>query len=175
MVHEGYACNPTAVYKEQQSCCKDLESSLQPGLSYKDVDCWYLDVDCGILIRDHGGQVLAAQCVKVQYHPRGVHPKFYAYVHALMFALEMSFAEIIVEGPPFHPVDTLKNRPSGPTIGDSWLKEIWVLIQKFRRCSLSFVSPEINKGAWILAKFGSTIKESRIWIEEVPVMLQDVL
>ena len=54
-----------------------------------------------------------------QYHPRGVHPKFYACVLALMFALEMSFAEIIVEGPPFHPVDTLKNRPSGPTIGDS--------------------------------------------------------
>ena len=50
-----------------------------------------------------------------------------------------------------------------------------MLIQKFRRCSLYFVSPEINKGAWILAKFGSTIKESRIWIEEVHVMLQDVL
>ena len=129
----------------------------------------------GILICDHRGQVLAAQCVNVQYHPCGVHPKFYACVHALMFALEMSFAEIIVEGPPFHPVDTLKNRSSGPTIGDSWLEEIWVLSQKFRRCSLSSVSPEINKGAWMLAKFGSTIKESKIWIEEVPVMLQDVL
>ena len=67
----------------------------------------------GIVIRDHGGQVLAAQCVNVQYHPRGVHPKFYACVHALMFALEMSFAEIIVEGPSFHPMDTLKNRPLG--------------------------------------------------------------
>jgi hypothetical protein len=54
-----------------------------------------------------------------QYHPRGVHPKFYACVIALMFALEMSFAEIIIEGPPFHPVDTLKIRPSGPIIGDS--------------------------------------------------------
>ena len=92
-----------------------------------------------------------------------------------MFALEMSFAEIIVEGPSFHPVDTLKDRPSGPTIGDSWLEEIWVSIQKFRRCSLSSVSPEINKGAWMLTKFGSTIKESRIWIEKVLVMLQDVI
>ena len=116
--------------------------------------------------------MLAAQCANVQYHPRGVHPKFYGCVHALMFALEMSFAEIIVERPSFHPVDTLKNRPSGPTIGDSWLEEIWVLIQKFRRCSLSSVSPKINKDAWMLAKFGSTIKESRIWIEEVLVMLQ---
>ena len=113
--------------------------------------------------------------MNVQYHPRGVHPKFYACVHALMFALEMSFAKIIVEGPSFHPVYTLKNRPSGSTIGDSWLEEILVLIQKFSRCSLSSVSPEINKGAWMLAKFGSTIKESKIWIEEVPVMLQDVL
>ena len=78
----------------------------------------------GILICDHRGQVLSAQCVNVQYLPCGVHPKFYACVHALMFALEMSFAEIIVEGPPFHPEDTLKNRPSGPTIGDSWLEEI---------------------------------------------------
>jgi hypothetical protein len=92
-----------------------------------------------------------------------------------MRSLEMSFAEIIVEGPPFHPVETLKNRPSGPTIGDSWLEEIWELIQKFRRCSLSSVSLEINKSAWMLAKFGSTIKESRIWIEEVPEILQDVL
>ena len=72
-------------------------------------------------------------------------------------------------------MDTLKNRPSGPTIGDSWLEQIWVLIQKFRRCSLSSVSLEINKSAWMLAKFGSTIKELRIWIEEVPVMLQDVI
>ena len=112
----------------------------------------------GIVIRDHGGQVLVAQCVNVQYHPRGFHPKFYASAHALMFALEMSFAEIIIEGPSFHPVDTLKNRPSRPTIGDSWLEEIWVLIQKFRKCSLSSDSPEINKGAWMLAKFCSTIK-----------------
>jgi hypothetical protein len=37
--------------------------------------------------------------------------------HALMFALEMSFAEIIDEGPTFLPMETLKNRPSGPTIG----------------------------------------------------------
>ncbi len=71
----------------------------------------------GIVICDHGGQVLAAQWVNVQYHPRGVHPKFYACVHALMFALEMSFAEIIVEGPSFHPMDTLKNRPSGLWVG----------------------------------------------------------
>jgi hypothetical protein len=119
--------------------------------------------------------VLAAQCLHVQYHPRGVHPKFYAWVHALMFALEMSFAEIIVEGPTFHSLETLKNRHSGPTIGDSWLEEIRVLIQKFRRCSLSSIPPEISKSDWMLAKFGSTIKESRIWIEEVPVMLQDVL
>ena len=119
--------------------------------------------------------MLAAQCLHVQCHPRGVHPKFYACVHALMFALEMSFAEIIVEGPTFHPLEALKNRPSGPIIGDSWLEEIWVLIQKFRRCSLSSIPPEINKGAWMLAKFGSTIKESRIWIKEVPVILQDVL
>ena len=47
-------------------------------------------------------KVLAAQCVNVQYHPRGVHPKFYTCVDAIMFALEMSFAEIIVKGPPFH-------------------------------------------------------------------------
>ncbi len=46
--------------------------------------------------------MLAAQCVNVQYHPRGVHPKFYTCVDAIMFALEMSFAEIIVKGPPFH-------------------------------------------------------------------------
>ena len=92
----------------------------------------------GTVIRDHRGQVLAAQCVNVQYHPRGVHPKFVTigpsvgctmcecsvpstwgsskvlclcsctYVY-----IEVSFAEIIVEGPSFHPVDTLKNRPSG--------------------------------------------------------------
>ena len=67
---------------------------------------------------------------------------------------KMSFAEIIVEGPTFQPLETLKNRSSGPTIGDSWLEEIWVLIQKFRRCSLSSVPPEVSKHVWMLAKFG---------------------
>jgi hypothetical protein len=40
---------------------------------------------------------------------------------------------------------------------------------------MSSITPEINKGAWMLAKFGSTIKDLRTWIEEVLVMLQDVL
>ena len=47
--------------------------------------------------------------------------------------------------------------------------------KKIRRCTKSTIPPEINKGAWVLAKFGSPLKDSRTWIEEVPMIPQDVL
>ena len=129
----------------------------------------------GVLIRDYEGQVLAATCMPALSPPRGAHPKLYVCVQVLCFALEMGFLDIICEGPTIQSLMALKFCPMGPTIEDSWLEEIWFLIQKFRRCKFSCISSDSNQGAWILAKFGSTLNDSRVWIEEVPVIFQNSL
>ena len=61
----------------------------------------------------------------------------------------------------------LKFCPMGPTIEYSWLEEIWFLIQKFGRCKFSCISSNSNQAAWILAKFGSTLNDSRVWICDI--------
>jgi hypothetical protein len=116
----------------------------------------------GVLIRDYERQVLAAKCMHALSPPSGAHLKLYVCVQVLCFALEMGFLDIICEGPTIQSLMALKFCPMGPTIEDSWLKEIWFLIQKFRRCTFSCISSDSNQGAWILAQFGSTLNDLRI-------------
>ena len=94
MVHEGYACNPTAVVQRATKLLQGSREAFQPvrdrgmvdppvGLPHAvmawvppPMNCfkvnWEVYKDsatkmwtAGILIRNHGGHVLAAQCVHV--------------------------------------------------------------------------------------------------------------
>jgi hypothetical protein len=68
-------------------------------------------------------------------------------------------------------LEAINNQPLGTSITDSWMEEIWALVKKIRRWTKSSIPPEINKGAWVLAKFVSPLKDSRTWIEEVSMIL----
>ena len=93
-----------------------------------------------------------------------------------MLFRSMGFFEIILEGPTMHSLDVFNNKLRGNTIADSWMQEIWASVNKFRRCTLCSIPPGINKGDWVLAKFGSTLQDSKTWIKEVLMILQqDVL
>jgi hypothetical protein len=98
-----------------------------------------------------------------------------ACLSALLFASESGFYDVVLEGPPAVFLSDLHVKVLGPSIESMWLEEICWSILKFRTFSVSDISREANKGAVVLAKLGSFVKEAKIWLEEFPVELQGVL
>jgi hypothetical protein len=129
----------------------------------------------GIIIRDHNGYVLTAKCLNDPILSSDVQPKVLACLSALLFASESDFYDVVLEGPPAVFLSDLHVKVLGPSIESMWLEEICWSILKFRTFSVSDISREANKGAVVLAKLGSSVKEAKIWLEEFLVELQGVL
>ncbi|GMY16485.1 hypothetical protein FCV25MIE_11724 [Fagus crenata] len=132
----------------------------------------------GIIIRDHNGCVLAAKCSNDPILSSDVQPKVLACLSALLFASEIGFYDVVLEAPPAVFLSDLHVKVLGPSIESMWVEEICWSILNFRTFSVSDISREANKGAVVvvLAKLGSSsVKQAKIWLEEVCVELQGVL
>ena len=72
----------------------------------------------GVLIHDHGRQVMGAMCWPFMSLQRGVHTKIGACIQALSFALEMGFNAVVFEGPSVPFLHNLYARPVAIIIED---------------------------------------------------------
>jgi hypothetical protein len=129
----------------------------------------------GVLVRDSDGFVLAATCAKLPQHSRRDYLWFSGALYALKFLIEVGFFDIIFEGSLSIHSAKLSQPPSGSTIQDMWLEDVWGLLQKFRSYQISSVPVESNIGAMQLAKLGFKLKQTTVWLEEVPVGLQGIM
>ncbi|GMY19440.1 dicer-like protein 4 [Fagus crenata] len=181
-VHERVACNPVAVVQRASVLLRDYKSSCpvggrshlvvprRPDLVaakpkwdpppegvFKVIWDFFVDsiskrMSVGIIIQDHDGYVLAAKCLNAPILSSDVQPKVFAYLSALFFASEIGFYDVELEGPPV-----------------VFLLDLHVEV--LGTFSVSNVSREANKGAVVLAKLGSSVKQAKIWLEEVCVDL----
>jgi hypothetical protein len=203
-VHERMACNPMAVVQRAVVLLRDYKSSCtvrdcshvvvsrrsdlvaaqakwDPPLKGVFKVNWDFLVDSvskrmsvGIIIRDHNGCVLAAKCSNDPILSSDVQPKVLACLSVLLFASEIGFYDVVLEGPPAVFLSDLHVKVLGPSIESMWLEEICWSILNCRTFSVSDISREANKGAVVLAKLGSSVKQAKIWLEleEVPVELE---
>jgi hypothetical protein len=129
----------------------------------------------GSLIRDHESCVLGAMVMKLPLLPFGIHPTVGAVIHALQFAREMGFGDIILEGPSLPFMLLVGPVSVGVAVQDMWLEEVEVLRQHFTSFSVTAISKEDNVAAVALAWFGSSVPGPHVWIEEVLVEIQSLL
>uniref|UniRef100_A0A2N9H4H5 Reverse transcriptase zinc-binding domain-containing protein n=1 Tax=Fagus sylvatica TaxID=28930 RepID=A0A2N9H4H5_FAGSY len=204
-VHEGKVLNPVAVVSHAQRLLTDYNNAYQglggvvsrvcgeslvvpvnggwrpPGLGLYKVN-WAIFRDLtsrhcflGSLIRDHESCVLGAMVMKLPLLPFGIHPTVGAVIHALQFAREMGFRDIILEGPSLPFMLLVGPVSVGVTVQDMWLEGVEVLRQHFTSFSVAAISKEDNAAAVALVWFRSSVPGPRIWIEEVPVEIQSLL
>ena len=129
----------------------------------------------GSLIRDHESCVLGAMVMQLPLLPSGIHPTVGVVIHALQFAREMGFEDIILEGPSLPFMLSVGPVSVGVTVQDMWLEEVEVLRQHFTSFSVATISKEDNVAAVALAWFGSSVPGPHVWIEEVLVEIQSLL
>ena len=58
---------------------------------------------------------------------------------------------------------------------DMWMEEVHVLRNQFSTCLISIISKEANVAALALAQLGALCNVPKVWVEEFPVEIQDVL
>ncbi len=129
----------------------------------------------GFLVRDFEGKVMAARMTMLNPLPRGVGSHIGAVLQALSFGLDMGFLDVVVEGTYALFDDFPRRVHMEQTVLDAWVEDVQFLFKKFRRYSVSTVSPRSNKAAMALAKVGSGLLRDRVWMEEIPVEIQAFL
>uniref|UniRef100_A0A2N9GLD6 RNase H type-1 domain-containing protein n=1 Tax=Fagus sylvatica TaxID=28930 RepID=A0A2N9GLD6_FAGSY len=105
----------------------------------------------------------------------GVGSHIGAVLQALSFGWDMGFLDVVVEGTYALFDDSSKRVHLEQTVLDAWVEDVQFLFKKFRRISVSTVSPRSNKAAMALAKVGSGLLRDRMWMEEIPVEIQAFL
>lgn len=88
---------------------------------------------------------------------------------AILFAMEMGFRSVHVEGDTLTTIKQLQSNQEdksiiGPIIGD-----IKVLIESFHQVTFGFVRRSANMAAHELASLGREYTDPRLWVEEAPL------
>ena len=118
---------------------------------------------------------MAAICASLPFSSRGEYFWYSGALVAAQFSLELGFFDILFEGSCSLFLSQLCRQVRGETIQDMWLEDIWALIPKFRSWEVLSVFRDQNIAAVCLAKLGSKIRQTTVWLEDYPVELQNVL
>ncbi|KAL2926351.1 hypothetical protein RDABS01_011624, partial [Bienertia sinuspersici] len=119
-------------------------------------------VGIGAVMRDREGDVMASTCKQILGEYDVEVAEALAARHALQVALEIGLTKIILEVDNLKLCQYLKKDKKAPTGFASQCTDI----------SFSHVKREGNKVAHHLAKLSGNFGELRVWIEEVPEMVQ---
>ena len=82
---------------------------------------------CGVLVRDHGGQVMAGYVGRLMAMPRGVAREIGAIMQVLSFAVEMGFLDLILEGSHALPFMASRRGNQEQSVAEMWIEDIVIL------------------------------------------------
>ena len=128
----------------------------------------------GVVYRDHSGQVIAALSQKIGL-PRMVEmAEALAVRKAMEFARDLSLFDVILEGDCLQVKQALNALEGCNTLYGHIVNETKRLGGVLRRCSFQHVRRDRNKFAHVLARRAVSSADTDIWVEDLPVDLDDV-
>ncbi|OMO99660.1 hypothetical protein COLO4_13164 [Corchorus olitorius] len=129
----------------------------------------------GAIARDYEGNVLGAIAGRLELVADSFQAECLAALKAITWAKDMGFNNIVLEGDALSIIRKVTaSMPDFSPIG-VYIAEIKVLSSSFVSCLFSHVHRDGNVIAHDLASLGSSLSETRIWIEEVPDSIVAVL
>ena len=134
-------------------------------------------LDCagvGVVFRDSFGNVIAALIQLIGHAPSVDLAEALAARRAVALAKELSLFDVIVEGDCLRIVQALKKTSLCKTLLRHIVKETKRLGSTLRRCHFQHFPRERNRLAHGLARRAVLSVDSSVWVDELPVDLEDV-
>ncbi|XP_050278388.1 uncharacterized protein LOC126719932 [Quercus robur] len=122
----------------------------------------------GVVCRDHSGQAIAALCHNLGKVQSAEMAKALAARRAVIFAMEMSLFDIIVEGDYLTVIQALLRVGPCPLLFGHIIDETKRLGGVLRSCILQHVRRDGNRLAHSLAKKAVLSADLEVWVEDLP-------
>ena len=122
----------------------------------------------GVVIRDNNGAVLASCSEKLSQAYKAEETKALAARKALMFAHELGFQRVILEGDALGLIQALKSQEQNLSPLGLLVEDVKVYSNHFQRVLYSHVKRNGNSVAHSLAKHAISIPDLQVWMEDVP-------
>ncbi len=107
--------------------------------------------------------------------PRGVAREIGAIMHALSFAVEMGFLDLILEGSHALPFMASRRGNQEQSVAEMWIEDIVILKQRCHRIEVLAVPTAANRAVVNLVGHPSFCTEEQVWLEEYLVEIQGFL
>lgn len=122
-----------------------------------------------MIIRDHHGFVIAAQCKKIPIIQEPVMVEATAAREVVEFCRDVGIQDVIMEGDSLQVVQAFEDpgvnfRPFGQVVEE----DAKSILGKLRSWKINHVKRDANMAAHTLAKFGLTCTMEHVWMEEIP-------
>uniref|UniRef100_A0A803LHG6 RNase H type-1 domain-containing protein n=1 Tax=Chenopodium quinoa TaxID=63459 RepID=A0A803LHG6_CHEQI len=132
-------------------------------------------VGFGGVMRDNVGDVVAATCLQIVGRFDVDVVEAMAMRHALKIAMESGFVRLCLETDNLKLHSHLKKSKYDQTTFGIVVKDILTLASSCHSCVFEFVKREGNKVAHSLAKLSSTFDTLRVWLEEYPSGIHELV
>ncbi|XVF18343.1 hypothetical protein REPUB_Repub11eG0013500 [Reevesia pubescens] len=173
VVPKGGACNEPAQF--QWSPPKEGIAKINfDGAVFQDMG----SVGIGVAIRNHKGEVLALLAAKKQSYAEAFLAECIALREALLFALEIGFREVEVEGDSLLTICAVKNNAEdleNHSFAGAIIEFIKKLLPSFRSYKLKHVKRAGNEVANALAHYAKSVNTFVVWLEDHPSFLSSFL
>ena len=121
----------------------------------------------GVVIRDNNGAVLASCSEKLSQAYKAEETKALAARKALMFAHELGFQRVILEGDALGLIQAWKSQEQNLSPLGLLVEDVKVYLNHFQRVLYSRVKRNGNSVAHSLAKHAISISDLQVWMEDV--------
>jgi ribonuclease HI len=130
---------------------------------------------CGAVIRDHNGSVCTAKCMRIDGSRSPIVGEAFAVVAAMEFCKEQGMQDIILEGDSLQVVLEIKDE--GPNLSTIChiVDDVKILLNSCRSWMVGHVRRDANWAAHGLVKEGLTQPNVRIWINDVPECISNIV
>ena len=122
----------------------------------------------GVVIRDNNGAVLASCSEKMFQAYKTQETEALAARKALMFAHELGFQSVILEGDALGLIQALKSQEQNVCPLGLLVEDVKVYLNHFQIMLSSHVKRNSNSVAYCLAKHAISIPSLQVWMEDLP-------
>lgn len=125
----------------------------------------------GIIIKDDRGDVLARLSSSLPFLSHPIVKECQTLLRALNFFLELGMQQVEFEGDALAVIEAIKKESECLAWYGDLIEEAKQYFKGRSLWSLKFSFREGIRSSHVLAKFGLTLTDENVWIEEIPIFL----
>ena len=128
----------------------------------------------GILVQDHGGNVIATRCLPLSYSDNKDQTELKSLKDAMEFAYDIGLSSVILE----HEFPWLHKELVRDSSWSAWgqvVEDMKILLRRFSSWKSNLCLPVANKPSRALARYAHAFDEAIVWMEDNPPIIASLV